>query len=152
MALRETLPVSPPAQVMVRLLLTWVFGCTVSDAGEAVIKTLGSAVTFKVKVAFTLVPAPVPVTVTVAVPVVAVSVAVNVRVLLPEPVTVSGLKVAVTPAGSVLLTARVTGLEKPPAVLTVTLLVPVWPCITVAPLAVRANPEPEMLGSTGKAF
>ena len=129
------------------------FGATERAVGEAVIAKLGSAVTFRVKFAVSVVPPLVPVMVTVAGPTVAVFVAVKVRVLPAEPLSVAGLKVAVTPAGSPAVTIKSTVPVKPPTELSVTLLVPVCPCITLAPLALRAKPGPAgMFGTTGKEF
>jgi len=150
-ALSETLPVSPPTQVMVRVLVPWVPGATVRAAGEAETEKLGSAVTFKVKVVDSVVDPLVPVTVTVAAPTVAVFDAVKVRVLPEEPVTLAGLKLPVTPAGSP-LTVKFTAPLKPPSAFTVTLLVPVVPCITVAPVADRLKPGPVVEAIAGKAF
>ena len=59
----------------------------------------GSAVTFRVNVVVAVVAPLDAVIVTVAAPTVAVFVATKVRVEPAEPVTVAGLKVAVTPAG-----------------------------------------------------
>jgi len=70
----------------------------------------------------------VPVTVTVAVPRVAVLLAVRVNVLVP--VVLVGLKDAVTPAGNP-EAARLTLLANPFVGLTVIVLVPFEPCVTV---------------------
>lgn len=76
----------------------------------------------------------VPVTVTLMVPVVAALEAVKVSVLVP--VVDAGLKLAVTPVGRP-LAARVTLPVNPSRGVTVTVLVPVPPCVTVALVAAR---------------
>jgi len=79
-----------------------------------------------------------PLIVTVADPVVAVAEAVKVSVLVP--VAGLGLKAAVTPVGKVEATAlRVTLPVNPPTGPTVTVLVPVPPCNTVAFVADRVK-------------
>lgn len=67
-------------------------------------------------------------------PVAAVLAAVKVRVL--APVVDAGLKFALTPAGNP-LALRATALLNPPTEVTVTALVPVAPCVTVAFVAER---------------
>ena len=99
LALTATLPVSPPTNPIVMVLLAVEPGATETAVGEADNVKLGSAVTVRVSVAVSMVDPLVPVTVTVAAPTVAVFDAVNVSVLPADPVTDAGLKLAVTPAG-----------------------------------------------------
>ena len=75
----------------------------------------------------------------------------NVTVLPAEPVTVTGLNVAVTPDGRP-LALRVMGLLKPLTEVTVTVPWAVVPCMTVAPEAATAKPGPEIAGTGGNAF
>ena len=138
-ALSDTLPVNPPTKVTVIVAVGLVFGGTESDVGEIEMVKFGSAVTFKVNVAVSVVEPLVPVIVTVAAPVVAVLDAVKVSVLPAEPVTDAGLKDAVTPDGSPLID-RATVPEKPLIAETVTLSVAEVPCSTVVPLAAMLKP------------
>ena len=108
----------------------------------------GSAVTFNVSVVVAVVEPLVPLIVTVAGPAVAVLDAVKVRVLPAEPVTVAGLKLALTPEGRP-LTVKATGVLKPTS-LTVTLVDALVPCSTLTPEAEMKIPEPA--GIDGKAF
>jgi hypothetical protein len=93
-------------------------------------------VTVRESVAVRVSPPPVPLTVTVVVPVTAVAEAVKVRVLVPA--VEAGLNTAVTPVGKP-LALKVTLLANPPLGVTVTVLVPVAPCFTVAFVADRAK-------------
>jgi len=149
LALRDTLPVRLPRKVMVIVLVGFDPGVNVTAAGDAEMVKFGSAVTLRVRFALEVVEPLVPVTVTVAGPVVAVFEAVNVSVLPAEPVTETGFKLAVTPDGRP-LTLKVTGLLKPPNTETVTLLVAIVPCMTVAPVAEMLKPVP--IGTAGNAF
>ena len=151
LALTETLPVRPPTYPMVRVLDTLVPGGTVTDVGEAEMVKFGSAVTFRVSVPEAVVEPLVPVTVTVAAPTVAEFEAVKVRVLPDEPVTDVGLKVAVTPEGRPVTLSAIVPL-KPLMELTVTLLVALVPCSTVAPAADIVNPGAVLAGTAGNAF
>jgi len=96
LAATATLPVSPPTNPTVMVLVTVEPLATETAAGAARNVKLGSAVTVSVSVAVSVVEPLVPVTVTVAAPTVAVSVAVSVSVLPDEPVTEDGLKRAVS--------------------------------------------------------
>ena len=125
-------------------------GNEIADGDTEIVK-FGSAVTMRLSVALAVVEPLVPVTVTVAVPTVAVAEAVNVRVLPAEPVTEVGLKAAVTPAGRP-LALKVTVPLKPLKGETVTLLVAVVPCMTVAPEAETLKPGAVEVGTAGKAF
>lgn len=126
-------------------------GATDSAVGDAAIVKFGSAVTFKVRVVVEVVEPLVPVTVTVAEPTVAVLDAEKVSVLPADPVTETGLKLAVTPEGNP-LTLSATDPLNPPTEFTVTLLVADVPCMTVAPEAVTLNPGPLVAGTVGNAF
>ena len=119
--------------------------------GDTEIVKFGAAVTVRVNVALSVVEPLVPVTVTVAVPTVAVAEAVKVSVLPVEPVTVAGLKLAVTPAGRP-LALKATALLKPLIAETVTLLVAVVPCMTVVPEAETLKPGLVEAGTAGNAF
>lgn len=120
-------------------------------AGEAERVKFGSAVTFRVNDVVEVVVPLEPVTVTVAAPTVAVFVATKVSVVPAVPVTVAGLKVAVTPDGRP-LTVRLMALLKPLIDATVTLSVAEVPCSTVAPGAVTVKPGAVVAGIAGKAF
>lgn len=119
--------------------------------GEAVIVKFGSAVTFRVNVVVEVIAPLDPVMVTVAAPTVAVFVATKVRVVPAEPVTVAGLKVAVTPAGRPLM-LRLMALLKPLTDDTVTLSVALVPCSTLTPEADTVKPAAVVAGIGGKAF
>jgi hypothetical protein len=148
LALTATLPVSPPTYPIVIVLFTLVPGGTVTAVGEAEIVKFGSAVTFNVRVVVAVVEPLVPLIDTAAGPTVAVLDAVKVRVLPAEPVTVAGLKLAVTPEGRP-LTVNATGVLKPTS-LTVTLVAALVPCSTLTPEAEMKIPEPA--GIAGNAF
>lgn len=148
LALTETLPVSPPTNPMVRVLFTLVPGVTVTAVGEAEMVKFGSAVTLSVSVVVAVVEPLVPLIVTVAAPTVAVLDAVKVRVLPAEPVTVAGLKLAVTPDGRPLALNVTVPLT--PTSFTVTLVVALVPCSTLTPEAEMKIPEPA--GTAGNAF
>ena len=111
----------------------------------------GSAETFRVNVVLEVIAPLDPVTVTVAAPTVAVFVATKESVVPAEPVTVDGLKVAVTPDGRP-LTLRLTVPLKPLIDDTVTLSVAVVPCSTVTPGAETVKPAAVLAGIGGKAF
>jgi hypothetical protein len=127
---RLTLPVKPPEGVSVIVLLPLPPCVTLTLVGEAESEKFGVATAFTVSETVVVwVKAPdVPVMVTVEVPAVAVELALNVSKL----VEVVGLvpKVAVTPAGRP-AAERVTLPVKPPVGLTVMVLVPLPPCVTV---------------------
>jgi hypothetical protein len=127
---RFTLPVKPPEGVTVIVLLPLLPCVTARVEGEADSEKLGVATAFTVsetEVVCVKVP-DVPVTVTVEVPVVAVALVAKVNTLLP----VVGLvpKVAVTPEGRAEVD-NVTLPVKPPEGLTVIVLLPLLPCVTV---------------------
>lgn len=151
LALSDTLPVSPPTKVMVIVLVGFDPGGNEIAAGDTEMVKFGSAVTVRVSGAVSVVEPLVPVTVTVATPTVAVAAAVNVSVLPADPVTVAGLKLAVTPAGNP-LALRVTALLKPLMAETVTLLAAVVPCMTVVPEAETVKPGAVEGGIGGNAF
>jgi len=148
LALTATLPVSPPTNAMVIVLFTLVPGGTVTAVGEATIVKLGSAVTFRTNVVVEVLVLLVPVMVTVAAPTVAVLEAVKVSVLPADPLTVAGLKLAVTPDGRP-LTLNVTALLEPTS-FTVTLVGALVPCSTLTPEAAMKIPFPG--GIAGNAF
>lgn len=150
-ALSETLPVNPPTKVTVIVAVGLVFGGTESDVGEIEMVKFGSAVTFRVSVAVSVVEPLVPVIVTVAAPTVAVFEAVKVSVLPAEPVTEAGLKLAVTPAGRPLI-VKATALSNPFTAVIVTPLVAVVPCSTVTPEAEMLKPGVVVVAIAGKAF
>ena len=77
--------------------------------------------------------------------------AVKVSVLPAEPVTEEGLKVAVTPAGSVLRLNATVPLKVPNS-LTVTPVVAVVPCTTLTEGEVAATEKPLPTGTCGSAF
>lgn len=151
LALRETLPVKPPTKVTVIVAVGLVFGGTESDVGETEMVKFGSAVTFKVSAAVSVVDPLVPVTVTVAAPTVAVFDAVKVSVLPAEPVTDDGLNDAVTPEGNP-LTDKATVPLKPLMAEMVTLSVAEVPCSTETPLVAMEKPGAVVAGIAGKAF
>ena len=111
----------------------------------------GSAVTFRVKVVLDVIAPLEPVIVTVAAPTVAVFDATKVRVEPAEPLTVAGLKVAVTPAGRP-VAVKATALAKPLIAETVMLLAAVDPCITLTPVPEMLKPGAVVAGIGGKAF
>lgn len=124
-------PVKPFEGATVIVLLPFVPCFTVRLEGEAESEKLGCAGAFTVKlivVVWVVVP-DVPVTVTVAFPVVAVLLAFNVRTL----VEVVGFvpKVAVTPVGKP-EAERLTDPVKPLIGITVIVLLPLVPCVTVS--------------------
>ena len=89
---------------------------------------------------------------TLVAPTVADAVAVNVSVLAPfAPVTVVGLKLAVTPEGK-LLTVKATLPLKLLIGLTVMVLVPVLACITLALVADKLKSGLVLVGIAGKAL
>ena len=148
LALKETLPVSPPTNVTVIVLVGLEFTGRETAAGETEMVKFGSAVTVSVIVEVSTVVPLVPVTVTVAAPTVAVLVAVNVSVLPADPVTEAGLNVAVTPAGSP-LTVNATALSKPLIADTVTLLAELVPCSTDTLAAETEKPGVVVAGIGG---
>ena len=123
-------PVKPPESVTVIVLVPLVPCFTVRLAGDAEREKLGVATAFTVsEMVVVWVSEPeVPVMVTVEVPVVAVELAVNVTAL----VDVVGLvpKLAVTPEGNA-EADRVTLPVNPPEGVTVIVLLPLLPCVTV---------------------
>ena len=127
---KVTLPVKPPDGVSVMVLVPVVPCFTVRLDGDAESEKLGPAAAFTVSETVAVcVSAPLmPVMVTVDVPVMAVELAVNVTAL----VDVVGLvpKVAVTPEGNP-EADKVTLPVKPPEGVTVTVLLPLVPCVTV---------------------
>lgn len=145
-ALTDTLPVSPPSKVMVKVSVGFVPTGKETVVEEAVIVKLGMETTTRLILAVSTVEPLVPVTVRGYVPGTAVAEAVNVSVLPVDPVTEAGLKAAVTPAGRVL---RLNATEplKPPNSLTATLLVTVVACTTLTGVvAVIEKPEPTGIG------
>lgn len=148
LALKETLPVSPPTKVSVTVLVGLEFAGSETAAGETEIVKFGSAVTVRAIVEVSTVEPLVPVTVTVAAPTVAVLVAVKVSVLPADPVTEAGLNTAVTPAGSP-LTVNATALSKPLIADTVTLLAELVPCSTETLAAVTEKPGAVLAGIGG---
>lgn len=130
LALNVVAESKPPVLVMVIVLVPLLPWVTVTEVGEALRLKFGDAAEFTVSE--TLVVAvklpDVPVMVTLAVPVVAVLLAVSVSVL----VEVVGFvpNAAVTPLGRP-EAARVTLPENPPRSVTVIVLVPLLPCVTV---------------------
>jgi len=130
LALRVVAELKPPLLVMVIVLVPLLPCATVTEVGDALRLKFGEAAEFTVSetvVVAVMVP-DVPVMVTVAGPVVAVLLAVSVSVL----VEVVGFvpKVAVTPLGRP-DAARVTLPENPPTSVTVIVLVPLPPWVTV---------------------
>jgi hypothetical protein len=129
---------NPPVLVTVIVLVPLAPCVTVTEAGEALTLKFGDAAEFTVSatVVFAVRLPDVPVMVTVAVPVVAVLLAVRVKVL----VEVVGLvlKAAVTPLGKP-DAARVTLPVNPPRSVTVIVLVPLPPCVTVTLLGDEAR-------------
>jgi hypothetical protein len=127
---KVTLPVKPPEGVSVMVLVPLVPCLTVKLEGEAESEKSGVATAFTVsETVVVCVSVPdVPVMVTVDVPVVAVELAVNVTTL----VEVVGLvpNVAVTPAGRP-DADNVTAPVKPPEGVSVIVLLPLPPCVTV---------------------
>jgi hypothetical protein len=121
-----TLPLNPFKGVIVIVLVAVLPSTTVTVAGDAASVNAGVTVSAIVVVCVRL--PDVPVIVTVDVPVVAVPLAVNVSVLVP--VVGFALNAAVTPVGSP-DAARVTLPVKPFNGVTVIVLVPVPPCMTV---------------------
>jgi len=97
------------------------------------------------------VPVLLPVMVTFTGPTAAFPVAVNFSVLPAEPVTMGGLKLAVTPAGRGLV-LKVIAPPNPLTVETVTLVVAEAPCSTDTSVEETLKPGPRIPGTTGKAF
>lgn len=151
LALSDTLPVSPPTKPMVIVLVGFDPDGNEIAAGEAEMVKFGSAVTLRVRAVVSVVDPLVPVIVTVTLPTVAVLEAVNVSVLPAEPVTVAGLKLAVTPEGRLLTLSTIAPL-KPLMELTVTLLAALVPCSTVTPEAAMLKPGAVEAGTAGNAF
>jgi hypothetical protein len=150
-ALKDTLPVSPPTKVTVMVSVGFVFGARVMAVGESEIVKSGLATTVKVIVVVATVAPLVPVMVTVAGPTVAVPDAVKVSVLPVDPVTEAGLKLAVTPVGRP-LAVKVTAPVKPLNVETVTLLDALAPCRTDTLVAATEKPGLGLDEIGGKAF
>jgi hypothetical protein len=129
---------NPPVLVTVIVLVPLAPCVTVTEAGDALTLKFGDAAEFTVSATVVLaVRLPdVPVMVTVAVPVVAVLLAVRVKVL----VEVVGFvpNVAVTPLGKP-DAANVTLPVNPPRSVTVIVLVPLPPCVTVTLLGDEAR-------------
>ena len=137
--------------MIVIVLVGFEFGGSERAVGDAVMVKFGSAITVRVNVALEVVVPLVPVMVAVTGPTKAVFVAVNVSVLPADPLTVAGLKAAVTPDGRP-LRLNVIGLLNPLIDETVTLLVALVPCSTDAPDAVTENPGAVLGGIGGNAF
>ena len=147
LALKVTLLVNPPLGVTVMALVPVPPCCTVALVAERAKFGVATGVTFRLMtvVRVRLSAALLPVIVTLTVPVVAVPDAVNVSVLVP--VVEVGLKVAVTPVGRAPTLSPTLPLN-PPLGVTVTVLIPVDPCCTVALV-----PDNEKLGvATGVTF
>jgi hypothetical protein len=151
LALSDTLPVSPPTKPIEIEAVPLVAAGTLIAVGEAEIVKFGSAVTFRVKVVLEVIAPLDPVIVTVAAPTVAVFDATKVRVEPAEPVTVTGLKVAVTPAGRP-VAVKATAPAKPLIAETVMLVAAVDPCNTLTPVPEMLNPGAVVAGIGGKAF
>lgn len=134
-ALSVVAALNPFKLVTVMVLLPLELCATVSDDGDALTLKLGGAFTVSVIVAVCVVEPDVPVTVTVAVPVVAeeeaVSVSVEVAVPLAGGVTGFGENAAVTPLGNPEAVRLVAAL-KPFKLVTVIVLLPLEPCVTVS--------------------
>lgn len=157
--LSVTLPVNPPEGLTVIVLLPLVPCLTVRLAGEAESEKFGVAAAFTVReIVVVCVSDPdVPVMVTVEVPVVAVLLAVNVTELLEVVGFVP--KLAVTPDGNP-EALRVTLPVNPPEGVTVMVLLPLLPCVTVKLLGeadseksgVAAPPQPLNLKFAMRVF
>jgi hypothetical protein len=143
-------PVKPLKSVTVIVLLPLVPCLTVKLAGEADREKSGCAGAFTVRLTFVVwVRLPdVPVMVTATVPVVAVLLAVSVSTL----VEVVGLvpNVAVTPEGRADETDNVTLPVNPPEGLTVIVLLPLVPCVTVKLDGEADSEKSGLLGGGGK--
>jgi hypothetical protein len=129
LAANVTVPLKPPVGVTVIVLVPVPPCVTLAAVAES--EKLADGFTVRVSVAVLLRVPLVPVIVTVAAPVVALLEAVN--------VTTSPLKLAVTPDGKP-LAVNVTVPVKPPVGVTVIVLVPVPPCVTVAGVANNEKP------------
>lgn len=125
-AANVTLPLNPFSPVMVMVLVAVLPSITLTEVGDAASVNAGVTVSLTVVVCVRLPEA--PVIVTVAVPVVAVPLAVNVSVLVL--VAGFGLNAAVTPVGRP-EAASVTLPVNPSSGVTVIVLVPAPPCMTV---------------------
>lgn len=152
----DTLPVNPPTHAIVAVALAVAPAWTLTDAGAVIVKSgLATTVTVIVVLAVEalVVPVPVlePVMVTVAAPTVALPAAVRVRVLPADPVTMEGLKLAVTPAGRP-LALRVTAPLNPLIAEMVTLVVADCPCRTETPVEATLKLGAVLAGTGGKAF
>jgi hypothetical protein len=129
-AVRTTAPLKPLAIALVSVKGAPAPGETVTP-GTLVVSVNGGT-TVKWTLVDDVIPSPVPVTVMVAEPGTAVAPTVIVSTLDPAPgaATLGGARVAVTPAGAP-LTVSATALLNPPAILTITVDVPLVPCGTV---------------------
>jgi hypothetical protein len=145
---RLTDPLKPFSGVTVMVMVLWRpprRKVRLADEAESEKSATAGAFTVRVTVVVWVSVPETPVTVSVTVPVAAVLLAVRVSVLVE--VVLAGLKLAVTPDGSP-LTDRLTDPEKPFTGFTVTVLVPVFPCVIVKELG---EAESEKSG-TGAAF
>lgn len=136
-----TLPLNPPCGVMVIVLVPLappLAMLTAEGAAESV-KLCTEALTVRLMVVLPVVLPDTPEMVTVTVPVVAVEVADKVSVLVLE--VGFGLNAAVTPLGKP-EAERVTLPLKPPTSLTVMVLVPLLPCVTVTLLGEADSVKP----------
>jgi hypothetical protein len=148
LAANDTLPVKPPTGVIVMVVvpLPPVLIARLAGFAESAKSGGGGFTTVRLIAVVRISPPPVPVIVTVAVPVVAVLEAAKVTVL--AAVVVAGLKVAVTPLGNP-LALKATLLVKPPVEVTVTVLLPLAPVLTVK---LAGLPDREKSGVGGPAF
>ena len=137
-ALNVVAELNPPVLVMVILLAPLPPCVTVTEVGDAAMVKFGVAVEFTVnaRVVVAVKLPEVPVIVTVADPVVAVLLAVSVSTLVPVVGFVPNA--AVTPLGRP-DAARVTLPENPPTSVTLIVLVPLPPCVTVILLGEADN-------------
>jgi len=143
-AAKCTLPVNPPASVTVMVLVPPArVGVIVTLGGAAVSVNPGPEVTVRLTVVVAVRLPEVPVMVTVAGPVVADALAVSVKVLVV--VVLAGLNPAVTPFGKP-EAARLTLPVKPPAGVTVIVLVPFVPCATLTVVGAAARVKLAVLG------
>jgi len=156
LAWTATLPVKPPTNPTAREAVAVDPAVTLTDVGAVIVKS-GLATTVTVMLALAVealvvpVPVLVPVMVTVAGPTAALPAAVRVRVLPAEPVTMEGLKLAVTPVGRP-LALRVTAPLNPLTAEMVTLVVVDWPCNTEAPVEATLKLGAVLAETAGKAF
>jgi hypothetical protein len=138
---RVTLPLKPPAGVMVMVLVPLAppLAMLTADGAAESVKLCTEAVTVRLRVVLPVVLPDTPEMVTVTVPVAAAEVADKVSVLVPE--VGFGLNAAVTPLGKP-EAERVTLPLKPPTSVTVIVLVPLLPCMTLTLLGEADSVKP----------